>query len=121
DHHEAKDGSKRNTYKHTLGRNLHPANTGAMQWGDHYCGMHLSIWAECCRVLKPDGLLILSISDHIRKGQIVPVTDWHIACLQGLGFTLQEHRKVATPRLRYGANGNARVGHESVIVFRKAA
>lgn len=33
DHHDAKDGSHRNTYTHALGRNLHPDNSGKLQWG----------------------------------------------------------------------------------------
>ena len=34
DHHEARDGSPRHTYRHVLGRPLTPGNSGAMQWGD---------------------------------------------------------------------------------------
>lgn len=33
DHHNARDGSKRNTYTHAIGRQLHKENTGKMQWG----------------------------------------------------------------------------------------
>lgn len=33
DHHNARDGSKRNTYTHCLGRRLTDGNTGQMQWG----------------------------------------------------------------------------------------
>ena len=33
DHHNAKDGSKRNTYTHYIGHQLHDGNTGKMQWG----------------------------------------------------------------------------------------
>lgn len=36
DHHNARDGSRRNTYRHALGRPLHRDNSGAMQWGDEY-------------------------------------------------------------------------------------
>lgn len=127
DHHNAKDGSRRNTYKHALGRDLTEGNTGMMQWGEEYRRKHEAVWRECKRVLGPsrpldDGgnLLILNISDHIRKGEVVPVTQWHIDTLISLGFALQEHRKIPTPRLRYGANGGARVEHESIVVLRQA-
>jgi len=40
DHHKARDASRRNTYRHALGRTLHPANSGAMQWGDDYRAFH---------------------------------------------------------------------------------
>jgi hypothetical protein len=52
DHHNAKDGSKRVTYKHFLGRDLNEANTGKMQWGENYRQKHLEIYKECGRVLK---------------------------------------------------------------------
>lgn len=120
DHHEAKDGSRRNTYKHALGRDLHTENTGAMQWGEAYRDKHRRVWTECRRLLKPGGRFVLNISDHIRKGKIVPVTAWHIECLQSLGFDAREHQQVKTPRQRQGANGNLRVDYESVIMFYKA-
>jgi hypothetical protein len=119
DHHNAKDASRRNTYTHVIGRPLTDGNTGMLQWGDDYRNKHYLIWLECARVLCDGGLFILNISDHIRKGEIVPVTDWHISTLEGQGFTLQEHRRIPTPRLRYGANGKARVDYESIIVMRK--
>jgi SAM-dependent methyltransferase len=119
DKHNAKDGSRRNTYTHALGRKLTPGNTGSMQWGHEYKTKHVKIWAECRRVLKEEGLFILNISDHIRKGEVIPVTDWHINILATLGFELLEHRQIPTPRLRYGANSGARVDYESIIVMRK--
>ena len=36
DHFEAKDGSKRNTYRYAIGRALDEENTGKMQWGKKY-------------------------------------------------------------------------------------
>ncbi len=110
---------KRNTYRHTLGRKLSENNSGAMQWGDRYREFHRKAWQECFRVLKPNGIFVLNISDHIRNGTVVPVTDWHIECIQSLGFLLTDHLKVPTRRQRYGQNGSARVPYESIIVFRK--
>jgi hypothetical protein len=40
DHHNAKDGSRRITYTHNLGRTLTPGNSGAMQWGEDYRQLH---------------------------------------------------------------------------------
>src|SRR5690606_19530624 len=46
DHHEARDASRRNTYRHALGRPLHPDNAGAMQWGEAYRQLHITAWTE---------------------------------------------------------------------------
>src|SRR5690606_20149612 len=40
DHHDARDSSRRYTYRHMLGRPLHPANTGKLQWGEAYQEAH---------------------------------------------------------------------------------
>jgi len=119
DCHNAKDGSKRNTYTHTLGRKLDDENTGKMQWGDKYREKHKKCWLEAKRILKKEGLLILNMSDHIRKGEIIPVTDFHISFLESIGFTVLEHKKINTPRNGFGANANVRVDYESIIILKK--
>lgn len=118
DHHNARDDSRRNTYRHSLGRRLSDGNTGEMQWGRAYCETHKHIWQELRRVLCDDSPFVLNIKDHLRKGRRVRVTLWHILCLTSLGFELIEHRRIETPGNRYGANGEKRIPHESIIVFR---
>lgn len=121
DKHVARDKSRRLTYTHTLGRQLTEGNTGGMNWGVKYRTTHVLILAECRRVLKPGRRLILNISNHIRKGEEIPVTDWFINAATMLGFSLEEHHKIETPRLRYGANREKRVPYESVLVFGRGA
>lgn len=119
DHHDAKDGSKRNTYRHCLGRPLHPNNSGQLQWGKKYRAFHYLAWLEVWRVLRPGGRFVLNISDHIRKGKRIKVSRFHkLLCLQ-LGFCLIEEYNIQTPRNREGQNGNARVDREQVYVFEK--
>lgn len=123
DHHEAKDDSKRNTYTHTLGRKLHDDNSGAMQWGDEYRHFHLRAWMEAYRVLKPTRsttspkLMIVNISNHIRKDEEIDVTGWHVAALQAVGFTHLGVRTVETQRNREGSNGTIRCAYESVLIL----
>lgn len=119
DSHNAKDGSRRNTYTHTLGRRLHEENTGKMQWGDKYKDKHIKCWEEARRVLKPGGILVLNMSDHIRRGKVIPVTNFHKSSITFLGFELIEHKKIPTKRLRQGKNAEVRVSYESVLVFKK--
>ena len=119
DHHEARDNSPRHTYRHTLGRPLSPGNSGQLQWGDAYRAFHLEAWTECRRVLQPGGILVLNVKDHIRKGELQPVTNWHAVTLLMLGFTCTARVHVPCPGQRHGANGHLRVNYESVLQFRK--
>ncbi len=121
DHHNAKDGSRRMTYRHTLGRPLTPGNSGGMQWGEEYRGLHVRAWEEARRVLMPGGLMMLNVSNHIRKGEEVPVVEWHMETLAALGFIIEDDRVALTPRMRFGANGTARVEYEHVISARVAS
>lgn len=119
DSHNAKDGSKRITYTHMLGRKLTKGNTGNLQWGKKYRQAHVEIWQECIRVLKPNGIFILNISDHIRRGQVVPVSEWHKQTLVDMGLEYHNTTTIETKRMRFGANSHLRVGHENIFVFRK--
>lgn len=119
DHHNAKDGSRRNSYTHCLGRPLSPDNSGVLQWGERYRDFHTKVWKEVYRVLKPNGLFILNISNHIRQKQIVNVAEWHKETILKLGFIFLSDTLVKTPRLRYGKNSHLRVDFEHVFCFQK--
>ena len=129
DHHDAKDASKRHTYRHYIGRPLHTQNAGQLQWGPRYRDFHMQAWEECHRVLRPGapagmvgmtrGLMLVNVSNHIRKGEEVDVVHWHVNALIELGFAHHWTIKVPTPRQRHGANGKLRVDHEAIIVARK--
>lgn len=117
DHHNAKDGSVRRSYTHDLGRQLQEDNSGAMHWGSKYRDFHTKAWIEAKRVIRPQGRLVLNISDHIRKKQRQFVSSWQTQALFSLGFVLVDAARVETPRLRHGANGEARTPSELVLVF----
>jgi len=112
------DGSKRMTYTARLGRKLHPDNAGQLQWGPKYREFHTLAWTEARRVLVASGAFVLNVKDFIRDGKRVEVTDWHIECLESLGFRLLQHEQIVTPSHRYGANSEARMPYESIILFR---
>lgn len=114
---EGRNTYRRNTYRHALDRPLHEKNSGAMQWGDAYRSFHEQAWAEAARVLCRRGLFVLNISDHIRAGHVVPVTDWHVQTLEKLGFVRLRTIDVHTRRNRHGANRELRVDAEHVVVF----
>lgn len=118
DHHNAKDGSVRHSYTHTLGHTLHPDNSGAFHWGDKYREFHVKVWQEVHRVLRPGGQFVLNIKDHVRRKQVVPVSEWHKQTILALGFTLHQEIKIDVPSLRYGKN-RERLTFEWVYDFRK--
>jgi tRNA G10 N-methylase Trm11 len=109
----------RHTYRHYLARPLTPGSTAGLQWGAKYRELHVAAWREAYRVLAPYGYFVLNIKDHVRKGVVVPVSDWHLTTLQDLGLVLVEKVAVETPGMKHGANRDARVGHETVAVLRK--
>lgn len=119
DSHNARDGSKRYTYTHLLGRKLTEGNTGNMQWGEKYREAHVAIWKECYRVLQPGGIFVLNCKDHIRDGKLIQVSYWHMRLLEKLGFVWIENHEVKTPGMRHGENAKLRVDHENIRVFRK--
>ncbi len=117
DHHEAKDLSHRNTYRHTLGRPLSSGSSAGMQWGEAYRDFHIAAWTEAKRVLRRQGLFVLNCSDHIRKGERVEVVAWHRQALEQLNFVLCLEVEIQTQRNRQGANSNLRVPTESILVM----
>ena len=55
----------------------------------------------------------------MRNKRVVRVVDWHRRALGARGFEVVDVVKVDTPRLRHGANRDARVDGEAVIVCEK--
>ena len=120
DSHNAKDDSVRLTYTHTIGHDLDPDNSGAMQWGDTYRSFHEAAWHQSVAVLKPGGTFTLNIKNHIRGGEIQRVAEWHINTLmrsQGLEMVVLD--VIPTKGVDAGANSDKRTGFELVITFRK--
>ena len=125
DHHEAKDGSRRRSYRHDLGRMPTEGSSTVLHWGPKYREFHEAAWAEATRVLMPGGLFVLNVSDFVsgsrgRDGDdVVLVAEWHLAVLFRLGYRLESATTVATPRMRDGANGDRRVDGELVVALRR--
>jgi DNA methylase len=115
----SKDGTERVTYYHYLGRRLHENSSAGMQFGPAYCKTMRDILVESKRVLVPDGVFVLNISDFIRAGEIVPVVQFYLDEMFRLQYKVIADKAIPTPRMRYGANHRVRVESERVIVFRK--
>lgn len=121
DHHNAQDDSVRLTYTHTIGRKLTEGNTGAMQWGQEYRDLHLAVWTEATKALRPGGLFVLNVKDHVRGDQIQDVSAWHVDTLtRRLNYELESIRTVNTRGVMAGANAESRVPCELIFVLSKA-
>lgn len=113
--------SWRNTYAHSLrrqGADLIPGSAAGLQWGPAYRELHRDAMTEMIRVVREDGLLVVNMSNHIRAGVEQLVVEWWLAELLYRQCSLVEVRRVATRRQRHGANAEARVAGEVVMVLR---
>lgn len=120
DSHVAKDDSVRNTYTHSYGSRLHKDNSGTLNWGKAYKEFHQKAIIELVRVCKPGSLFFLNMKDHIRKGTVVGVTDWWIEAMEAEHWEFQSQHKIYPPGLKFGANYDARVGFETINIFKLA-
>jgi len=120
DHHNARDDSHRNTYRHYLGRPLSHNSSAGMQWGSDYRIFHMKAWHEVDRVLKSGGTFWLNLKDHIRGGERQLVTEWHVHALLEFhySFHLEEWFRIPLKGNRYGAN-RQRIPYESLLKFRR--
>ena len=114
----SKDGTRRMTYYHLLGRKLHENSAAGMQWGDKYIKTMMEILVECKRVCVPHGVVIINVSDHIRNHEVVHVVDWYQDMMFKLGYKTLDDIQVETQRMRYGANHKLRVDYEHILVFK---
>lgn len=121
DKHEANDGSHRRTYRHYLGKQLHNANSGGLQWGPKYRLFHVAAWRLAWECLAGGGRFILNIKNHIRGGQEQMVSEWHASVLQSQPYSVWlSWLTVPVHGYRYGDN-RQRIPYESILVFRKGA
>lgn len=119
DHHEAKDGTKRNTYTHCLGRTLADGNTGKMQWGCEYMEKHERIYSHLSHLVKDGGLFILNIKNHIRRGKEIDVKTFHENAIVKNGFVKIDELFIETSGNGFGANADKRTSGEFIMVFEK--
>ena len=108
---------RRITYRHRLGRPPTKGSAAGLQWGPAYRRLHIEAWQEALRVIRPGGLFVLNIKDHVRGGNLQRVPEWHVQTLQALGARLYSAQPIETPGMRFGANRDARAEFELVVTF----
>lgn len=128
DHFEAKDGSRRHTYRQGLAairgsdRPLHVDNMG------RYGNAHRRSWASQaahfdiahrCVTWWPQ-LAVVNVKDVKATRYEVPVVGLWRALLDEHGYRIVEQVDVDCPGHRDGANGDLRADHEAVLVAERS-
>lgn len=120
DKHNARDSSKRMTYKHQLGRDLTDGSSAGMQWGESYRIFHTRAWSKVHSLLADNGFFILNVKDHVRNKQIINVAQWHVDTCLRVGFDVVERIDIHTPGMGFGQHQQTlKVDHEELIVLTK--
>lgn len=129
DSHKAKEGSKRNTYTHTLrvslddpDYELHDNNAGKMfYWNPDWKALHAEAFAEALRVVEPGGFIVVNVKNFYRttKGEtkLCRPVEWCLSTLSSLGCSVVEVRKIECSGNGQGANGKVRVPYEHILVM----
>src|ERR1017187_6153891 len=121
DNFNPRDNSRRMSYKFQLGRDLTEGSGAGMQWGQNYRDWSKLVLAEMIRVVRPGGIVVINISNHIRNKEEQPVSEFWLASMILMGLHFVKAIPVVTPRMRFGENHQARVDTEWVFVTRRPA
>ena len=70
-------------------------------------------------MLKPGGIFILNLKDHIRKVVMQEVANWHAVTLLMLRFVRTRCARVPCVGQRQAANAHLRANYESVLQLQK--
>lgn len=111
--------SKRNTYRHALGRKPSDGSAAMLRWGPEYRRFHDSFIISVLTVLRPQGVLAVNMKNHVRRAKVEPVVEWWVTTLLAHNLGLIEVVRLPSAGLRHGANHKARVEDEVLIVVRK--
>lgn len=121
DCHDARDDSVRITYRHKLRRMPSEGSSAVMQWGRPYRQFHEAAYAEALRVLAGEALVIVNMANHVRGGVEQRVTEFHLSAWMHLGATVLQVVDVPSRKMGFGANRDARVEGERLLVLRAPA
>lgn len=117
DSHEAKDTSRRHTYRHYLGRPIAEGSSAIMNWGRKYRAFHEEAWDVTTDLATR--YFVLNMKDHVRNGKVVEASKWHVGVLGRLGWEIVDTIIMESPGQRHGQNRDARIDHEYVFLFEK--
>lgn len=118
DHFNAQDDSRRLTYRNSLGRALHPHNTGRYTGRSSKKGER-EYWRLHENAVQhwPD-IVIVNVKDSIRAGKVYPLGAKWMLLLKKFGYIV-EASKVDANGWRYGENQEKRREFEWMLVGKR--
>jgi len=120
---ERRSHASRRTYSLALGRPLTLGSGAGLPWGEPYRQLHWEALHEFCRVLRPGGLLVVNVKDHVRAGRRRKVCAWWAKAIAAAGFEVVERRRLPARGdqnlARARAQGREVVEDEELIVARR--
>ena len=111
--------SKRYTYRDSLRRMPAERSAAVLEWGGKYRYLHRLAWQEAHRVLRPRGLILVNMKNHVRGDVEQMVTEWHEKVLGEEGFDVAGIDALPAPGIRHGKNHEKRTESEQLIVARR--
>ncbi len=123
DSYDGRDGSKRNTYRISLGRKLDDQNGARLHFTsmkmDGYKDFHREAIDGMVRVTRKGGRVIVVVKNFIANGKVMDVVGWWRDELRDAGLTEIAWIPIEAGGLGYGANRDERVKYEYVLVWEK--
>ena len=115
---------RRYSYPDAAGEPMEATNTGGARFTKTdkgtYRQLHLTIWPQVVRVIRPDGLLVLNCRDSTNGDDgFRDVTGWHIEVLQSYGMRLGTMSGVTAKGLGFGQRRRWVGDAELLVVMRK--
>lgn len=113
------DNPDRKTYAAALGRNPSRGSLCVPFQDPYYRQGHTLAWAEAVRVLRPGGLFVINLKNHMAGGVIQRVSQWHKAVLRDtLRMQEVDDTSVAVSGRHSGAHTDVRAEQtEKIYIF----
>lgn len=112
-----KSRSRRMSYAIALGRKCDPRSGARYQFGKSYRDLHLGILGAVCETVPAGTLLIYNVSSSIADKGYRPVMEWWVTEIARRA-DIKALVPIETARLKFGANYDARVPAEHLIIAR---
>lgn len=112
-----KSRSRRMSYAIALGRKCDLRSGARYQFGKKYRDLHLGILGAVCETVPAGTLLIYNVSSSIADKGYRPVMEWWVTEIARRA-DIKALVPIETARLKFGANYDARVPAEHLIIAR---